>query len=193
MSVDETSAAAPDPDAAARAALRERQGAGARWDAEAAPAGDLLLARRAAAYFARKLRELPDDALFAPSARPGATRARIVAEVGYDARRRAACAKAARVGEASEDCAETPEARLSLAEVLPARALRSLYDHSAVHLNVEWRDLTDAGWAADGPMGPLAAAPRARAVALWRAALALGNGARQGDVPDALRAEVLGA
>ena len=48
-------------------ALRQRQGAGARYDAPNAPHDDLLLARRGAAYFARQLNRLDDTALDAPS------------------------------------------------------------------------------------------------------------------------------
>jgi maleylpyruvate isomerase len=60
----------------ARALLRERQGAGARYDSPIAPARDLLWARRGTAYFARKLNELSDSELDAPSRVAGWSRDR---------------------------------------------------------------------------------------------------------------------
>ena len=58
----------------ARAALRELQGRGARYDAAAAPARELDWARRGTAYFARLLNNLSDEDLDAPSALPGVSR-----------------------------------------------------------------------------------------------------------------------
>lgn len=189
--------ATADPQADALAALKARQGDGARWDADNAPAADLLLARRGTAYFARLLNDLPDAGLFGPSARAGAIRARIVAEVGLEARRLAALAEAARTGAPVEGGEPVTEARLALAETLPPRALRSLWAHSSVHLNVEWRDLTEAGWdvglalpEGDVPARDL---PRLRARSIWAASLALGAGGRAADIPAELRGEVTGA
>ncbi|MGB0411134.1 MAG: maleylpyruvate isomerase N-terminal domain-containing protein, partial [Pikeienuella sp.] len=71
---------------AAREALRARQGKGARYDAPNAPHDDLLLARRGAAYFARKLAELNDADLNAPSLRAGWSRRHLIAHTGYHAR-----------------------------------------------------------------------------------------------------------
>ena len=185
-----------DPQADALAALKARQGAGARWDAANAPAEDLLLARRGTAYFARLLTMLPDAELAAPSARPGAARARIVAEVGLEGRRLAALAETVRTGAPAEGAEPVTEARLALAETLPARALRSLLAHSTVHLNVEWRDLEDAHWDAQLllPEGDVAmrALPLLRARSIWAAALALGAGGRAADVPAELRGEIAG-
>src|SRR5277367_5455137 len=70
----ETSVTGADPETLARTRLRERQGAGARYDAPTAPAADLLLARRGTAYFARQLNALSDIELDGPSALAKQTR-----------------------------------------------------------------------------------------------------------------------
>ena len=75
-----------DPLEAARAALRERQGSGARHDAANAPHRELDWARRGTAYFARMLNGLSDADLDGPSAVPGSLRRVVVAHAGYHAR-----------------------------------------------------------------------------------------------------------
>ncbi|MDO5620962.1 MAG: hypothetical protein Q4G24_05775 [Paracoccus sp. (in: a-proteobacteria)] len=167
---------------AARAALRLRQGAGARYDAPEAPAQALTDARRGMAYFARKLNDLPDAALWDASARPGWSRRRVIAGAALQARDIAQRLEDATGQQGDRE--DTGPAALDLAETLPARALRHLAAHADIHLNVVWRDLTGADW-------PLAAAtPHARAVAIWAAALALRNGGRLADVPQPLREAV---
>lgn len=175
---------------AARAALRERQGQGARYDADAAPAADLALARLGTAYFARKLNELPDAALSQPSARPGWSRRRVIADVALQGRAIAQSLEIATARPTHEHAATGPEA-LDLAETLPAQALRNLVAHAAVHLNVVWRDLTDAEWDVTVPglegAGTARRTAALRARAVWRGALDLGNGARPGDLPPEFR------
>jgi maleylpyruvate isomerase len=174
----------------ARAWHRVRQGEGARYDSAAAPARELLWARRGTAYFARKLNDLSDEELDASSLVPGWSRRRVIAHVGYQARFLARIVEAARKGEAMESLAE-PEQQIDdidLAETLPPHALRYLFKHSEVHLNVEWRDLPDAGWAAsvnalDGRLINIAATPLMRAQEVWRRALDLNNKARPSDCP----------
>ena len=131
---------------AERAALRARLGAGARYDAPSAPAEDLVLARRGTAYFARKLNELTDRELDAPSLVPGWTRRHLVAHVGYHARALTRLADWGRTGIETPMHASAAErdAEIDLGVTLPAQALRHLFTHSAVHLNVVWRDLEDA-------------------------------------------------
>ena len=182
--------AAGDP---ARAALALRLGPGARQDAAGAPAADLALARAGTAYVARLLNDLPDAALGGASLRPGWTRAALFAALGCQARALARVVEGARTG----ICPATPGAGASAAEIalgatLPPRALRHLVSHAAIHLNVEWRDLDDAGWTrvvADGRGGTVsvAATPHIRAVALWQTALELDSGGRLRDVPAAIR------
>lgn len=174
----------------ARAALVARQGRGARYDAASAPSADLSLARRGTAYFARKLNEQADADLALPSARPGWSRQRVTADVALRARAIAQAIEDAN-GLVSDERAETDAAALDLAETLPARALRNLVAHAGIHLNVVWRDLTDAQW--DVPVTldaatPARATPRILAQVIWRGALALGGRLR--DVPEDLRAVV---
>lgn len=175
---------------AARDALRARQGAGARYDAETAPQGDLLLARRGTAYFARKLNELPDEDLAAPSLRDGWSRRQLIAHVSLQARAMALALKVLREPLMAEEAEWQPD--LALAATLPARALRHLFDHAVKHLDVEWRDLPAAAW--DGPPIMLAGeeisprdTPDLRARDIWRAAMELGSGGRREDVPKPLR------
>lgn len=171
----------------ARDALRARQGAGARYDAASAPAADLALARRGAAYFARRLNAQSDADLQRASARPGWSRQRVAADVALQARA-IAQAIATVQGAQGEEHAETDRAALDLAQTLPPRALRHLAAHAAIHLDVAWRDMDDADWEAALPLQPptpARATPRLQAIALWRGALALGGRLR--DVPEDLR------
>lgn len=177
----------------ARAALALRLGPRARQDAAGAPAADLALARAGTAYVARLLNDLPDAALGGASLRPDWTRAALFAALGCQARALARLVEGARTG----ICPATPGAGASAAEIalgatLPPRALRHLVSHAAIHLNVEWRDLDDAGWTrvvADGRGGTVsvAATPHIRAIALWQTALELDSGGRLRDVPAAIR------
>src|SRR5699024_8109108 len=129
----------------ARAALRARQGAGARYDSPNAPATELAWARGGTAYFARKLGGLTDDALIGPSLLPGWNRAALVAHVGYNARALTRLCEWARTGTETPMYASTEQrgAEIERGATLPPRALRHLFSHSEVHLSVEWRDLDD--------------------------------------------------
>ena len=184
-------ASAGDP---ARAALALRLGPGARQDAAAAPAADLALARLGTAFVARLLNQLPDAGLPAPGRIPGWTRAALFARLGYQARALARVVESARTGvwQPMFPDAGVAAAEIALGATLPPRALRHLVEHAAIHLNVEWRDLDDAGWAQvvpDGLGGTVAVAstPRLRARLLWATALDLDSGVRLGDVPPAIR------
>ena len=189
---------------AAAAALRERQGAGARYDAANAPHEELALARLGTAYFARKLNELSDAELDEPSLLPGWSRRHVVSHVGYNARALTHLTEWARTG------VETPmytdpgqrERQILRGVTLPARALRFLFDHSAVHLNVEWRDLSDHQWdapvvTAQGRTVPVRETAWMRAREVWVHAVDLGNGGSFRDFPpelvDRIIADVIGA
>ncbi|GAB5445422.1 DinB family protein [Gymnodinialimonas sp.] len=174
--------------AAERAALVARQGVGARYDAAEAPSEELLLARRGTAYFARLLNGLPDDALVENH------RALVVARVGYHARGLTRLLTWARTGiETPEHPSEAArEAEVVAGSSLPARALRGLFDHAAIHLDVEWRDLPGPAWDAplhllDGTQITARDTPRIRAQLIWAAALDLDAGARATDLPSSLR------
>lgn len=58
--------------------------------------------------------------------------------------------EAARNGTLEEVLAEPDNKieNIAFGATLPSHALRYLFQHSVVHLNVEWRDLSEAGWAA---------------------------------------------
>lgn len=176
-------------DKAAREALRARQGKGARYDAPNAPAEDLLLARRGTSYFARKLMELDDPDLYQPSAIAGLTRAHVVAKISYNARFLALALDTLIQG---GDPQHAPLPELDLAATLPARALRHLFKHSEVHLNVCWRDLTADQWdqvvtLPDGTKAAVRTLPGLRSKSIWQAAIDLGNGANIKDLPGQLR------
>lgn len=182
------------PEDEARRWLRERQGIGARYDSDAAPAADLLLARRGTAYFARRLNELSDAELDNPSLVPGWSRRHVIANVGYQARHLARLVEAARGDESDEHLAE-PENQIediAFGATLPAHALRYLFKHSAVHLSVEWRDLDGAQWETsvrtlDGRLVPIKTTPYLRAREIWWRAIDLNNGGSERDLPKDLR------
>ncbi len=159
-----------------RAALKARQGVGARYDAPEAPSETLLLARRGTAYFARVLNGLTDDELMV------AERAGAVAETGYHARGLAEALARLRTGQPPD-----PPRAAKDAASLPARALRGLFQHSAVHLDVEWRDLPGAFWDVRVPYFAVEAfqTPLLRAEFVWRAAVQIGGRSR--DLPAELR------
>ncbi|MFZ8757518.1 maleylpyruvate isomerase family mycothiol-dependent enzyme [Microbacterium sp. HMH0099] len=174
-------------------ALRERQGAGARYDADAAPHAHLDLARRGTAYFARRLMQLDDADLDAPSLLPGWSRRHVVAHVGYHARAVARSVEGARTGVESRMYSSDTQRdeEIALGATLPTRALRHLVDHAAVHLDVEWRDLTDAHWdaavvTAEGRAVPARETAWMRAKEVWVHAVDLGNGGSFLDFPPAV-------
>lgn len=158
----------------AREALIARQGAGAKYDAPGAPASSLLAARRESAQLARLLNDTSDAALYRD--RGARTLAGIIAQIALEARAMSEVIAAARADAPLP--ALTPAAEdVALAATLPSRALRHLFDHTRVHLNVEWRDMTDADWrqtilTADGATVALVDLPRARADALATASRA---------------------
>ncbi|MEH0109526.1 maleylpyruvate isomerase family mycothiol-dependent enzyme [Tersicoccus sp. MR15.9] len=157
--------------------------------------GDLLTARRGTAFFARKLGELSYADMDAPSLLPGWTRRQLIAHVGYNAR------AISRLVEWAATGVETPmypdmeyrNREIELGATLQPIALLNLFDHSAVHLSVEWRDLPDAKWTAEvrtaqGRMVPVSETVWMRSREVWLHAIDLDNGARFTDVPtDVLR------
>lgn len=110
-----------------------------RYDAAGAPHVDLRQMRRETAGFARILTDLSDAEILEQPHRK-----QIVAEAGLQARVFALQAKECR-DTLSEDEASFV-ADTSYTATLPIPALRHLFSHSALHLNVELRDLEDAHW-----------------------------------------------
>lgn len=168
----------------ASCARRSRVGS----DAAAAPHDALLLARRGAAFFARKLNELTDPELDGPSARDGLSRRHIVSEVCLSARTLAIAIKSVRGGLSEDEEAWQPNMPMTI--TLPARALRFLYTHSDIHLNVEFRDLSSSQWDTSVDLNrptPLYDLPMKRAQALWFGVLDLNAGALLSALPEPIR------
>jgi len=179
-----------DPLEAARAALRQRQGPGARHDAAVAPARELDWARRGTAYFARLLTALPDDRFDAPSAVEGLSRRDVVAQVGYHARALSDLVSWARQGrlDAWPGSGVVERAAVRRWASQPVRALRTLFAHTAIHLDVEWRDLDEAQWGVTvrdsaGHVLAIRDTPLVRARMVWRCAVDLRTGGRLADLP----------
>jgi maleylpyruvate isomerase len=173
--------------------LRARQGAGARYDAAGAPSHELALARRGTAYFARLLNNLRNAELYEDSAIPHWTRAHVVAAVAYNAKDMTRIVEAARMDLSQIDIPSERERAedIAYAATLPAHALRNLFKHSEVHLNVEWRDLTDENWQATlttnlGQTILVWQTPLKRAQTIWSRAIDLNAGGRNADVPEVL-------
>jgi maleylpyruvate isomerase len=164
----------------------------------------LLQARRGTAFFARKLNELSDAELDGGSLLPGWTRRHVVAHVGYNARALARLIEWAATG-VETPMYSSPEARnheIEFGATLSPIALRHLFDHSAVHLNVEWRDLPADAWhhkvkTAQGRTVPAEETVWMRTREVWLHAVDLDNGATFEDIPapvlDRLLADITGA
>lgn len=151
---------------------------------------DLLEVRRGTAFLSRKVNEIRDKDLVNPSLLKGWSRAHVIAHVGYNARALCRLARWANTGEecpmyASSD-ARTNEIRRG--STLQPHALRHLYDHSAISLNVEWRDTPDSAWSATvrtatGRSVPFSETLWMRLREVWIHAVDLNNGALWSDIP----------
>lgn len=161
----------------------------------------LLVARRGQAYFSRKLNELRNTELDAPSLVPGWTRRHVVAHVGFNARALTRLTEWAATGIENPmyPSREARDEEIELGATLPAQALRNLSAHAAVHLDVEWRDLPDEAWSAQvrtaqGRLVPATETVWMRTREVWIHAVDLANGATYRDFPaelvDALLADV---
>lgn len=159
----------------------------------------LLQARRGTAFFARKLNELTDAELDGGTLLPGWTRRHVVAHVGYNARAIARLIEWAATG-VETPMYSSPEARnheIDFGATLTPIALRNLFDHSAVHLNVEWRDLPADAWqnkvkTAQGRVVPAEETVWMRTREVWLHAVDLDNGATFSDIPAAVLERLLG-
>jgi maleylpyruvate isomerase len=150
----------------------------------------LLTARRGTAFVARKLSQLSSTDLDEPSLLPGWTRRHVVAHIGYNARAIARLVEWAATG-VETPMYDSPEARdqeIKFGATLPPIALQNLFDHSAIHLSVEWRDLADERWGApvrtaQGRLVPVSETVWMRSREVWVHAVDLDNGARFTDIP----------
>ncbi|WP_369045998.1 maleylpyruvate isomerase family mycothiol-dependent enzyme [Sinomonas sp. P10A9] len=159
----------------------------------------LLTARRGTAFFARKLNELAYADMDEPSLLPGWSRRHVIAHVGYNARAVARLVEWAATG-IETPMYPSPEARneeIEFGATLPPTALLNLYDHSAIHLSVEWRDLPDARWGeevrtAQGRTVPVSETVWMRTREVWLHAVDLDNGARFADIPTEVLRRLIG-
>lgn len=163
---------------------------------------ELLTARRGQAYFSRKLQELTDSQFRDASGLSGWSRAQLVAHVGLNARALTHLTEWARTG-VETPMYDSPGQRgedIDFSATLPVQALRNLSDHAAIHLNVEWRDLSDEEWeheirTAQGREVPVRETVWMRTREVWVHAVDLGNGGSFEDFPrdfvDALTADVM--
>jgi maleylpyruvate isomerase len=114
-----------------------------------------------------------------------------VAHVGYNAR------AIARLVEWAGTGVETPmypsvavrDHEIEFGATLSPIALRNLFDHSAVHLSVEWRDLPERDWANEvktiqGRTVPATETVWMRTREVWIHAVDLANGATFADIPE---------
>ena len=158
----------------------------------------LLQARRGPAFFARKLNELTDADLDGASLLPGWTRRHITAHIGYNARAIARLVEWAATG-VETPMYSSPEARnqeINFGATLSPIALRNLFDHSAVHLSVEWRDLPEEAWhhevrTAQGRVVPASETVWMRTREVWVHAIDLNNGASFIDIPTSVLERLL--
>lgn len=158
----------------------------------------LLQARRGTAFFARKLNELSDSDLDGASLLPGWTRRHVTAHIGYNARAVARLIEWAATG-VETPMYPSPEVRnheIEFGATLSPIALRHLFDHSAVHLNVEWRDLPEDAWrhtvrTAQGREVPASETVWMRSREVWMHAVDLDNGASFRDIPVAVLERLL--
>lgn len=165
----------------------------ARTDQASEPAilADLLEVRRATAYLTRKVNEVADSELQEPSLLEGWTRAHVIAHVSYNARALSRLAMWANTGQ-EHPMYSSPEARndeIQRGATLLPHALRHLFDHSAVSLNVLWRDTPDEAWTvfvktANGREVPFSETVWMRLREVWLHAIDLDNGGRWTDIPE---------
>ncbi|MGO4247579.1 maleylpyruvate isomerase family mycothiol-dependent enzyme [Paenarthrobacter sp. RAF54_2] len=158
----------------------------------------LLQARRGTAFFARKLNELSDMDLDAPSLLPGWTRRHVVSHVGYNARAIARLVEWAATGVENPmyPSLEIRNHEIDFGATLSPIALRNLFDHSAIHLNVEWRDLPADSWhhkvtTVQGRVVQAEETVWMRTREVWVHAVDLDNGASFHDIPAPVLARLL--
>ncbi|MFC7789936.1 maleylpyruvate isomerase family mycothiol-dependent enzyme [Microbacterium sp. MAHUQ-60] len=136
------------------------------------------------------LQELGDDDLDAPSLLTGWSRRMLIAHVGYNARGLARLTQWARTGTKTPmyDSDSQRWDEIVSGASLPPQALRHLFEHSAIHLNVEWRDLEDSQWdasvvTAQGRTVPARETTWMRAKEVWVHAVDLGTRGSFADFP----------
>ncbi|WP_256328852.1 maleylpyruvate isomerase family mycothiol-dependent enzyme [Nocardioides sp. YR527] len=151
---------------------------------------DLANVRLGTSMFRRALNQLSDDDLDEPSLLPGWTRRHVVAHVGYNARAIARLVEWAATGEPNP-MYSSPGARaeeIDFGATLNPEALRNLVEHSAIDLDVRWRDLPADRWSfqvvtAQGRDVPVSETVWMRTREVWLHAVDLAGGAQVSDIP----------
>jgi len=160
---------------------------------------DLATVRLGTAFFRRALNRLYDVDLDGDSLLRGWTRRHVVAHVGYNARAVARLVDWAATG-IETPMYESPHARkdeIDVGATLPPEALRNLVEHSAIDLDVRWRDLPGDRWAArvttaQGREVPAAETVWMRTREVWLHAVDLDSGARVDQIPAAVCERLVG-
>jgi maleylpyruvate isomerase len=129
-----------------------------------------------------------DHELDGPTLIPGWSRRRLIGHVGYQARALSRIVAAARTGQPWQSVSQQESLAEQGAAMLPARALRNLFKHSEVHLNVEWRDLEAHAWnakiaIAGGSTVAVRDTPANRAITVWIHAVDLATTGSMLDFP----------
>ncbi|MGJ9413520.1 maleylpyruvate isomerase family mycothiol-dependent enzyme [Aeromicrobium sp. CF4.19] len=174
---------------------------GARVDLATDPdvVQDLATVRAGTAYFRRVLNGLSDGDLADESLLPGWSRKHVVAHVGYNARGIARLTQWAATG-VETPMYSSPDARgreIEEGATLNPEALRHLCEHSAIDLDVRWRDLPDERWrsevvTAQGRTVPASETIWMRIREVWLHAIDLDAGGRLVDVPPTVLTRLLG-
>lgn len=150
----------------------------------------LLEVRRGTSFLSRKINELQDSELREDSLLDGWSRAHLIAHIGYNARALCRLSSWANTGVEQKMylSAEARVAEIEWGSSLQPHALRHLFEHSAISLNVEWRDTPDDAWqkqvkTASGRWVPFSETIWMRLREVWVHAIDLANGARWTDLP----------
>ncbi|EMY32232.1 mycothiol-dependent maleylpyruvate isomerase [Arthrobacter crystallopoietes BAB-32] len=150
----------------------------------------LLAARNGTAFFSRKLSELPDDELRAPSLLPEWSRAHVVAHVGYNALAISRLMAWATTGTETPMYAswDVRNQEIEDGANLPPSELRSLFEQSAARLAAAWQAAPPEAWSrevrnAQGRMIPASKTVWMRTREVWIHAVDLGSGATFADLP----------
>ena len=173
----------------------------ARTDQATDPAvmSDLATVRAGTAYFRRILNGVTDDELSGASKLDGWSRKHLVAHVGYNARALARLVGWAATG-VETPMYDSPAARgeeIEFGATLNPEALRHLCDHSAIDLDVRWRDLPADRWdfeivTAQGRRVAVSETVWMRCREVWLHALDLESGGRIEDIPSNVLERLLG-
>lgn len=173
----------------------------ARVDQATDPAvvADLATVRLGTAFFRRALNRVRDEELGGPSALPDWDRNHVIAHVGYNARALARLVDWAATG-IETPMYESTQARndeIEFGATLNSEALRNLVEHSAIDLDVRWRDLPDDCWShevrtAQGRAVPASETVWMRSREVWLHAVDLASGARFEQIPTEVLTRLIG-